>query len=271
MSEQRYLFYSDADTHCQRDIGPDSIVISTAGEWCVDPGAAKRGHFDWSPCKDMGATLHGLRIYRDDLRKGWHCVPEGVRYVAVKGIKAGQWTWGGGQRLTTSMEDALFSASEYNKCRRWRESGSIKRFDGDDWCVLDLHDLADHRQRKHACSCDLPHCPTCGEHTCDHRKPTGATRPADERLKRMSAPTDAEIMEKWESSLMGMEKAGTDPYEIMLARTAGLCWTLHGEEHQSSWAEYQAARSRELKRRQEDAREKERRRVVCEGTLPEDY
>src|SRR5688572_11194813 len=88
MSEQRYLFYSDGDR------GPCFFpwyptLLQLAPRWFrgndKGGGRVEVGSYSW-PADDIPPT----EVYRDNLRNGWHVVPEGVRYVAVKGIKAGQ-------------------------------------------------------------------------------------------------------------------------------------------------------------------------------------
>jgi hypothetical protein len=81
-------------------------------------------------------------------------------------------------------------------------------------------------------------------------------------------PTDAEIVEAWDSAMRTQENEAPLLRRCpdVLAFDKGPCAgaTLTRDQ-------YQAARSRELKRKQDEAREQERMRVVCEGTLPEDY
>lgn len=82
-------------------------------------------------------SAYKIEAFRDDLRNGWHVVPEGVRYVATKGIKAGQM-----RQWVGNADEAQAVAS----------SGTVHlTFDRNDhpdcWCVLDLHDLKDHRTK----------------------------------------------------------------------------------------------------------------------------
>lgn len=146
-TEQRYLFYSANDMHCARTIGPHALCI-TRDTWSAesDAEAEERGWFKWEP-RQHSTAICGLRIYRDDLRGGWHCVPEGVRYVAVKGWPAGARHCGyflGGE-AHAQRAAALWNAPGYVY------DGStdvIRHHDASEgnWCVLDLHDLAAHRQ-----------------------------------------------------------------------------------------------------------------------------
>lgn len=132
-TEQRYTFYSDDDRG--------------RGKFCPIPW-----QFDQPCLRPHQVSTHirhervrGNDIYRDDLRNGWHVVPEGVRYVAVKGIVAGQMRkWAG-----NASEAQVFARSETVPL-------TFDRNDHPDcWCVIDLHDLGDKRQ------------------------PTGANRPKD--------------------------------------------------------------------------------------------
>lgn len=130
-TEQRHVFVKP-DPH-----GATGRIWApwTDSEWSIDAGSSG------------GALPHDVKWTWDPLRSGWHVTRHETRFVAVQGVKAGQWSWGGAERCHTSREDAQFSAGEYNKGRRGRDSGSIKRHDTGDWCVIDLHDLTDHRHR----------------------------------------------------------------------------------------------------------------------------
>jgi hypothetical protein len=78
-------------------------------------------------------------IHRDDLRGGWFVVKAGARYIAVQGVKAGQWSY---TCATEAMARTSVNAA-YTAC------GNVKPFDNETmWCVLDLHNLADHRAPK---------------------------------------------------------------------------------------------------------------------------
>lgn len=72
-------------------------------------------------------------------------------------------------------------------------------------------------------------------------------------------PTDAEIVAAWERA-MGRREGIERPRDLVMQIG----------NYALSFTGYQEARSRELKRRVTADREKERNRVVCQGTLPED-
>lgn len=81
-------------------------------------------------------------------------------------------------------------------------------------------------------------------------------------------PTDTEIVEAWDAVMRGTEN------QNWLMRRCPDVMAVEIGAHGAvtvTKAEYQAARSRELRRLQQEAREAERCRVVCEGTLAEDY
>lgn len=87
----------------------------------------------------------GVTVYRDDLRHGWHVVPAGVRYVAVRGAVAGQWA------SPVSDNSAAIAAGDidgFNSGMFGREHGDVYTLAHPDWLVIiDLHNLgpADHR------------------------------------------------------------------------------------------------------------------------------
>jgi hypothetical protein len=104
-----------------------------------------------------------------------------------------------------------------------------------------------------------------------------ATRKATEAIKattgavcayeaaKPSGPSDAEIVEAWDGALRGLEAIG-DWTEIAKVKQTGLSWCSSSSGGSATWAEYQAARSRELNRRvttsSEATKEAERRRVM---------
>jgi hypothetical protein len=111
------------------------LYIRPNGDWDATLGTV------WPDRGDMGPkeAWAGLRIYRDDLRNGWHVVPAGVRYVAVQGVKAGQWSWA---PPGWSEREAHESAAAMNRIGDKGPRGLDKPQDMPDrWCVLDLHDL----------------------------------------------------------------------------------------------------------------------------------
>jgi hypothetical protein len=93
-----------------------------------------------------------------------------------------------------------------------------------------------------------------------HRRSKGAARTPEP-----SKPSDAEIVEAWDWALRGLEAVG-DWAEIAKVKQTGLSWCSSSSGGSATWAEYQAARSRELHRRvtasSEATKEAERRRVM---------
>lgn len=158
MTTQHYLFYSDDDHGpCVIDWYP--CLLQLAPGWFRGNGKGGRietGSYSWH--REGTPPTY---VYRDDLRKGWHVVPEVVRYVAVKGIVAGQRCL-----VATSMEAVarglIAPLHEHNDKSRycWAVARSSTE---DKWTVLDLHDLGDHRDkhvwqrdcayRRHVCTC----------------------------------------------------------------------------------------------------------------------
>lgn len=390
-ADQRYAFYSDADMSEARHL---DIPWERERELRLYPAAFRTG---WTDFDDMRG-----RIYRDDLRNGWHVVPEGVRYVAVKGVKAGQRVAPFGSGAKTACHEAVEFGDDH--CARlWKETADHD--DSDRWAVLDLHDLGDKRptvtvkleesvtvykrtepsprfQVKPAASmregepivwsltldrgeggndrtaaevirdkqraleaanygqewkADIPehaasharfiidtHSPDWQAFDAKHRREAAwdhmaeACTPApplvlpeiakpqrhrwqkneqrncmecqcgawaytalsafpdvacelawklyEERAKPQG-PTDAEIVAQYERIMHGDEVANgaNDDWR------RGLSWASGGRIMSATWAQYQAARSRELQKRAAESREKDRQRVVCEGTLAEDY
>lgn len=137
MSEQRYTWYPDGDTGpCYINHWP--VERQLAPSWFRGNGQGGNvlvGSYTWSDGERS-------EVYRDDLRKGWHVVPMGVRYVAVQGVKAGQ-------RCTGNYADpdnARHVAARFTADHTIDGTGPVADMDVPDrWTVLALHDLADHR------------------------------------------------------------------------------------------------------------------------------
>jgi hypothetical protein len=88
------------------------------------------------------------KAYRDDLRNGWHVVPEDVRYVGVSGAVEGQ--------RCAPFSCGYNAARAATRLNAGSESASLIAWHVPEWSKLDddigsvlyLHDLKDHRTRK---------------------------------------------------------------------------------------------------------------------------
>jgi hypothetical protein len=209
MSEQRYVWYPDASIN----------------QWAKVPWAEETEFALHDPSRDSRSQEFDWGVaWRDDLRKGWHVVPEGVRYVGVSGAVEGQHCAPFGCGFNAVRAAARLNAGI--------ESASLMAWHVPEWSklddsvgsVLDLHDLGDRRQ-----------------------------------------PCTSEIVEAWDWALRGLEAVG-DWAEIAKVKQTGLSWCSSSSGGSATWAEYQAARSRELHRRvtasSEATKEAERRRVL---------
>ena len=85
-------------------------------------------------------------------------------------------------------------------------------------------------------------------------------RAAEESVGVPRGPSDAEIVRAWSVVGTGEEVANGR----RLDKTRPLSWTGGNGMHSATYAQYVAARSRELQRRQDEAREVERQRVVID-------
>lgn len=333
MSEQRCTWYPDSET------GPCYI-----NHWPVERQLAP----SWFRGNGQGGNViaasytwpDGERseVYRDDLRKGWHVVPEGVRYVAVKGVKAGQ-----KQRLYANESIALWCLAQYPET----PATLHVKDEPDLWAVLDLHDLADHRKPTGAkrpadhvtiviaddegisprevaklaaerwgrvaeaaraiysppvhrapepdILPEIAKPPTkrpgipnptwqdldCGEmgpdgdrcaHRYNHRGPCLWIVKGQHPDWQPPGPTDAEIVEAWDTAMREHEGGRPGPWSMSTEWNGRrLASVLIGPKEapvRTTRDQYQAARSRELHRRQAEAREKERQRITCQGDWP---
>jgi len=198
----------------------------------ISDGGERRDN-DWTLIAPADVVDRGMTRFRDDIRNGWHCVAGLTRYVAVRGTMAGQ-PCAPFWRHRLGAEGAARRMHAEGKDEFLWLGGDEVATDPDEWCVLDLEEGLVYASMV--------------------RGPSAAARPN---------PTDAEIVEAWHAAIRGLEDAGRWD-EIAMMLDEGLAAS-------ATWAEYQAARSRELKRLAEEARERDRNRVVCEGTLGEDY
>jgi hypothetical protein len=132
MSEQRYVWYPDASINQWAKV-PWAKEKDTEFALHEPARDSRSQEFDWGVA------------WRDDLRKGWHVVPMGARYVGVSGAVEGQncAPFGCGfnavraaARLNAGIESASLMAWHVPEWSKLDDSvGS----------VLDLHDLGDKR------------------------------------------------------------------------------------------------------------------------------
>lgn len=100
-----------------------------------------------------------------------------------------------------------------------------------------------------------------GYANCVPHGPGEPCRPVYPAKPEPQGPSDAEIVAAWEAWARQAEGLTLSPLRN----------SVHVHGVAVLFSEYQAARSRELKRRVETSKERERQRIGCEGTLPEDY
>jgi hypothetical protein len=141
MTTVDHVFIPDAHV----GLGKEFEVSALFGE---APRSAFLGQPDIDKMPAPVVWTRGRRatIHRDNLRGGWFVAKEGTRYIAVRGVKAGQCVavWGTG---ATDEEDAKGDTASLNEGRVahddlcWSQPGDDPRC----WAILDLHDLADRR------------------------------------------------------------------------------------------------------------------------------
>lgn len=109
-------------------------------EWSIASDAGESGEFAF-PRDDPESHV---KWTWDPLRSGWHITRKGARYVAVQGVKAGQRIRCFGN-TDASKAYATMDARACNHNANGLHWESSKYDGADAWCVLDLHDLKDHR------------------------------------------------------------------------------------------------------------------------------
>jgi hypothetical protein len=275
-NEQRYLFVT-LD-------GVPAPELHVPIPWMngYGPMRIKRHDRDVSVTKD-GVTF---KAWRDDLRKGWHVVPEGVRYVGVSGAVAGQNCAPFGCGFNASRAAARLNAGT--------ESASLIAWHVPEWSkmddtvgsVLDLHDLADHRKPDGVTTTIVmgDSFDTSPRAVAKRIRETewkfqarqGTTLVTDARtsptLKGMTwtecavdepkGPSDAEIVEihGWTLNEIPTPMPVGWTYEEGSPSWRDRVYSLRG--HRVTRQEREAAWSRELKRRSEATKEAERRGVL---------
>ena len=282
-TEQRYLFVSDPELRGSH-LARFRLPWSPPGleECALFAAAFERPRSNPIRCFD-GVVL----AYRDDLRGGWHVVPEGTRYVAVRGIKARQrcapFSSIARGHAVLDIARRMHEGKDVARLWAWYEHGEADRDDPDGWCILDLHDLGSLpvAQRPRLEPADPPSLSSSVGTRTDltiedmanafrrfkdlnltHVRQYASRVHIDEDngqafswQREAVAPTDAEVVKAWEAYMLEREaaiNAGHPLFDVGQLVVVG------------TWTEYQVARARELKRLHVEARERERLAVVVE-------
>ena len=229
MSEQRYTWYPDSDTGpCYINHWP--VERQLAPSWFrgnAQGGNVLVGSYTWP---DGERT----EVYRDDLRKGWHVVPEGVRYVAVQGVKAGQSCYRFVDEHGARMAVDMWNKADPDKRPRF----TPKEADYSGWTVLDLHDLGDKRQ---PCTSTL----TSTTFTPDPAprfvvKPASEMREGEPTAWQIYTPRAPGENERLARRAVGRLASGDyTPTGDLWMRPEGDCWGIV-DTHSPEWKAFQA-------------------------------
>jgi hypothetical protein len=199
--------------------------------------------------------------YRDDLRGGWHIVPEGVRYAAVKGVKAGQRVACFGNTEISERAAKGWTQRLLDR-KRGADEGTweVVKYDGSDaWCVLDLHDLADHRAKP-----DAPRYIVKPASEMAEGEPCRARRTAADVARKSNATRIAEIAagDAWPARwpVDGIDRLGDAPFVCAIVDT-----------HSPEWQAFQRERGKgdrgapATKTKHSWSRSDRHRRIICDG------
>lgn len=84
--------------------------------------------------RDSWSRGRTATIHHDPIRRGYFVVREGTRYIAVKGVVAGQWC------ACVMQEFAADAAASMNRGEARAASAKVENWP-DEWCVIDLRNL----------------------------------------------------------------------------------------------------------------------------------